>query len=366
MEDRHLPPPEGWSDELRLGLERLRDGEFGCAVRHFERAHDRAPDQPEVCFALGRERLRQDDPVAAEALLRTAWLGDPSLLSAAAALARCLAIHLGELDEADSVLSRAREQHGSLPLFDVVRAEILLDRGDIEQAKHAAEAALAAAGDESSTTARAARAALARVHNHDGIDDAEDGRLDAALFAFKRAAHNDPTWSSPLVNMGAVFVQLGKPARARSAFTAALDVEPDNPTAHLDLGLLARDAGDRETARSHLERAVELDPDSGAAAGALAGLRLLAGDIDSACALLSARLERDPDDAGAWHDLGVALAAADDRGGAESCFRQAMDLDPASANVCHQLAELLAREGRYVEAALLAERARQLEPAGTP
>src|SRR6185436_11385550 len=83
---------EPWRGELRRGLERLRDGEFADAEAHFARAHRMAPDRAEVCFALGRERLRRGDFDQAEVLLRQAWQLDPSLVSAAAFLARCLGV----------------------------------------------------------------------------------------------------------------------------------------------------------------------------------------------------------------------------------------------------------------------------------
>ncbi len=76
MEDSPQPLPEAWQLELRRGLNSLRAGEFERAESHFLRAHRWAPKIPEVCYALGRERLRHGDVEQAEELLRTAWEGD--------------------------------------------------------------------------------------------------------------------------------------------------------------------------------------------------------------------------------------------------------------------------------------------------
>src|SRR5512134_55902 len=72
---------EVWRVELTRGLRCLADGDIAGAEGHFERAHTAGQGRPEVCFALGRERLRQRRHDEAEALLRAAWKG--GLLAAA-------------------------------------------------------------------------------------------------------------------------------------------------------------------------------------------------------------------------------------------------------------------------------------------
>lgn len=362
MEERPQPLPEPWRHELRLGLQSLREGAYERAESHFARAYRHAPNRPEVCYALGRERIRQGRPADGAALLRAAWDADQSLVSAGAALARCLAIHQGQFDQAHGVLDQAAARHGALPLFDVIRSEILLEEGRTDEARGSAEAALAGAdGRSDDSTDAAARAALARVYNQEGIRQVDRGDADTALFSFKRAADYDPSWSSPHVNMGAAFITLGKRRRARVAFEAAIATDATNGLAHLHLGFLFRDDGQLDAARSHLERALEADPDLDAARAALGELLLSPGyeraDPDRACGLLSELLERNPSSPAAWVGLGAALVAVNDRRGAEDCFRQALEIDPEDVSACRGLADLLAREGRYLEAALLAQRA---------
>src|SRR5262245_42311924 len=82
---------EAWRVDLSRGLRCLAEGDLGRASELFGRAHARAPERPEVCFALGRERLRQGKVDEAETLLRTAWTADRSP-AAAAALARCIGL----------------------------------------------------------------------------------------------------------------------------------------------------------------------------------------------------------------------------------------------------------------------------------
>lgn len=358
MVDHSLQPVvEAWQQELHRGLEYLRAGELDDAEACFVRAHRINPDSPEVCYALGREHLRRGRAVEAEPLLRAAWDGDRTLLSAAATLARCVGLSLGRHAEAHAVLDQAAACAGSAALLHVVRSELYLAQDQLDRAREAAETALQAPGNVAA--AEAANAALARVCNREGILAIEAGAGDTALFLFKRAANLDPQWSSPHVNVGAAFARMGKRDQAWRAYERATRIDPDNPLAHLNVGLLLREAGDLDGARDALTRAVKLDPDSVGPLLALAEVYIDLDSGDMALALVSQALETNPDSADLWACLGAAFAAMDEREDAEACWRKALDLDPAHAAACAYLADLLTREARFLEAAILAERAQQ-------
>lgn len=341
---------------LQRGLEHLRAGELDLAGLCFERAHRLNPDCPEICYALGRERMRQGQAEIAEGFLRTAWEGDHSLISAAGTLARCLGLSLGRFDEAHAVLDEAAGIHGERAPLQVVRGELFVEQGLVEQARQCAEAALASA-DSSSLMHSAANAILARVYNSDGLAAADRDDRERALFLFKRAADLDPGWSSPHVNMGVIFVAMGKRERALRAYRQAVAIEPHCAVAQLDYGLLLRDLGDLDGACEALERAVECEPSAPAALAALAQTYLDAGATGDATELLERAVESDPSDTSLWTLLGVVLASAGDLGDAEACWRRAIDLEPDNREACARLADLLARQARFQEAAILAERA---------
>jgi len=227
-----------------------------------------------VLFALGRERLRENEIAEAEALLREAWQRDPTLLSAPCTLARCLGLHAGRGDEALEILeglsARPLGRQDSA-LVEVVRAEIYLELGRVALAREAADEALEYANPESYAE-RAACAALARVENLEGVELAEK-TPEAALFSFKRAADLDPDWSAPLVNMGAAFVKLGRLTRARTCYEMALGIDPDNPTAHANLGRWFAKTGKREQALHCFQAALRLDPRDAGTLAALAHVR---------------------------------------------------------------------------------------------
>ncbi len=315
-----------WQRELRRGLECLREGHYSRAETHFSRAHTLAPDCPDACYALGRERLRAGCLGDAELLLRRAWSLDTSLLSAACTLARCLGLQRGNYEAAFAVLDEARSHHPNDAAPRIVRSELLVEQGRLAEAEHEATAALEMV-ELRSSEADAARAVLARAVNHRGMELAARGDFEAALFAFRRASALDAAWAKPHANMGAAFVRLGRVQQARECYRRAIALEPDEAAVHFDLGVLLRQMDDSD-ARTELARAVDLDPSQ----------------------------------AVWWTELGCALADLNQREEAEACWRQALALNPQHAPACRRLADLLVREARYLEAAVLAQRAADLTP----
>jgi tetratricopeptide (TPR) repeat protein len=349
---------EPWRGELRRGLERLRDGEFADAEAHFARAHRMAPDRAEVCFALGRERLRQGDLDQAEVLLRQAWLRDPSLISAAAFLARCLGVERRDFAAAHAVLDDAFARHGRAAPLAVVAAEVLLEEGRVDDARELAEEVLAASPEGAR---EAARALLARVHNHEGLARAEAGEPEAALFAFRRAAALDEEWSAPICNLGAAFESIGRLERAKSAYQQALAIDPDSQVARFNLARLLHERGDPRGALAVLEGAPR-DAESAELVALRAELYLEDGDPEQAADILSDAVARAPGDPAAWVDLASGWLAIGDRVRAEDCLRIALELDPEHIAAKLRLADLLVRDGRYIEAAQLASQAEAASP----
>jgi tetratricopeptide (TPR) repeat protein len=350
---------EPWRGELRRGLERLRDGDFADAEAHFARAHRMAPDRAEVCFALGRERLRRGDLDQAEVLLRQAWMRDPSLVSAAAFLARCLGVERRQFAAAHAVLEEAFARHGRVAPLAVVAAEILLEEGRAPAARELAEEVLAGSPEGAR---EAARALLARVHNQEGLDRVAAGEPEAALFAFRRASALDEDWSAPACNLGAAFEAIGRLDRARAAYEQALAIDPDSQVARFNLARLLHERGDPRGALAVLE-GVAREPESADLIALRAELYVETGDPDHASEILSDAVARAPGDPVAWVDLASGWLAIGDRVRAEDCLRIALELDPEHIGAKLRLADLLVRDGRYIEAAQLASQAEAAGPA---
>src|SRR5262245_7592964 len=136
-----------WRVHLSRGVRALEAGNHDEAQAQFTEAYRRAPERAETCAALGREHMRRGQLDLAEPLLERARTLDPTLLSAAAALARLVGLGRGRLDEAHALLDQVTAQRGDEPTLLMVRGELYLESDHIDQARLAFEGALALGGD---------------------------------------------------------------------------------------------------------------------------------------------------------------------------------------------------------------------------
>ncbi len=349
-----------WRADVRLGLRKLAEGDFAQALALFEHAHRLAPTQPEVSFALGRERLRRGLTDEAEVLLRAAWTADPSLIAAGAALARLVGVVLHRVDDGKRIVEEALVGHPQEAALHVVLGEILLCDAQPDLACKALERARECAAD-SANVLGAVTTGLARAHNLIGIERERSGHAEESLFAFKRAADLDPEWSAPIVNMGAAFEKLGRNARARSCYERALGRDAENPVALFNLAQLFKRSGDVGRAEPLLRELLALEPLYPDAHRALAEILLASGRFAEASGVCQDWVTRFPRDPGSWYALGIVHNRLEDPS-AESDLRTALDRDPSHVGACIELASLLTRQGHYVEAAQIARRAHELDP----
>ncbi len=253
------PEKPVWLDLLKKGAQRLRVGDHDGARHFFLEAHALAPHEPLVALALGRERMRQGKYREAHELLRFAWEREPDFPPTGLTLARLLGIHMNRPEEAQAILERLG-QDGTVPWESIrlVRGEILLRGTDEPEAALQEFREVLERGDASFRLT--AREGVARAHNAVGLKLVRQGRHEEAVFAFKRAANEDPDWATPRVNLGAVFHRLGNTRRAHQEYRRALALEPDNPTAMLNLARLAAAGGNLRRAVRYYRRLLQFYP----------------------------------------------------------------------------------------------------------
>jgi tetratricopeptide (TPR) repeat protein len=121
-------------------------------------------------------------------------------------------------------------------------------------------------------------------------------------------------------------------AGARQDYEAALEINPDNPTALLRMGGIFLDAGDLHNARTYLHRSIEVH-DSGIARDLLGGNALLRGDYQEALKYYDELMETDwapGPNATALYGRGVARLRLNDEGG-RTDIQLAEETDPTVA-----------------------------------
>ena len=90
--------------------------------------------------------------------------------------------------------------------------------------------------------------------------DIEDGTLEEAIEAYRRALALDPTLADAHCNLGTAWYNRGDREAARASYEAALAQYPAHREANFNLANLLEEAGRREAAIHHYKRAVTADP----------------------------------------------------------------------------------------------------------
>jgi tetratricopeptide (TPR) repeat protein len=155
-------------------------------------------------------------------------------------------------------------------------------------------------------TSAATPTASATEHIDQGIEYAEQGRLDDAIAEFQKAIELEPDDPDAHHNLGTAYYERGRLDEAITELQAAIELEPGGADAHRNLGTVYGEQGKPEEAAAAYEKAIEMDPDFGEAYGDLAGTYTELGRVSEAVAAGEKAIELAPDYAMARNNLGFA------------------------------------------------------------
>jgi DNA-binding transcriptional MerR regulator len=93
-----------------------------------------------------------------------------------------------------------------------------------------------------------------------GLEHEENGDLEQAEHAYRRAAAMAPTDPSPHFNLGNVLLAGGRLEAAAERYSQAVALEPSHASAWFNLAHVQDSLGDRQSAMRYLRRAIAADP----------------------------------------------------------------------------------------------------------
>jgi len=151
-----------------------------------------------------------------------------------------------------------------------------------------------------------------------GIVLYEQGRLDSAEAAFRRAVSMAPHRPQTHTRLGDTLFDQQHPEQALGSYRRALEIDPDDAANHFNVGKTLEVMGNSNEAIAAYRRSLELNPQSAVAQQSLAGLLHQQGKSDEAVAVYQRWLAANPDDPIARHMVSaitgrdVAQRASDD------------------------------------------------------
>ena len=228
--------------------------------------------------------------------------------------------------------------------------------------------------------------------------DQTEGHFDDAIRRYQLARTLRPDYVATLVNLGNIFLELNHLEDARESFSAALEIDKNNPAANYGLGQVAVSKRNYAEAVDHFEKTLAQVPDANRVHYSLAmayrglghaekakahlaqqgsvGVRVADPLVDSLRDLITGErvylargkvafeakryadavtefrkaVASKPDSVTARINLGAALTQVGDVNGAVEQFEEALRLEPGRVNAHYNLAVLLARQNKHEQA----------------
>ena len=169
--------------------------------------------------------------------------------------------------------------------------------------------------------------------------------------------------AKPIVNLGAMRLADGDIDGAEVAFREAIEVDPENATAHGNLGYVLALTERHEEALEESERAIALDPQPSGPWAHRGMSQVALGQVNDGLSSLSRAVRLDPENYHAWNAMGriyLALGRAQD---AELAWASGVAARPDEVDLLVSLAVSLGAQDRLGEAISVLHRATTAEPA---
>jgi tetratricopeptide (TPR) repeat protein len=177
-----------------------------------------------------------------------------------------------------------------------------------------------------------------------------------------RAVEIEPNDPSAHLSLGVALADMGKTDEAIAQYRKALQIKPDFAKAVYNLGLVFDKQGRLDEAIAEYREAIRIDGNHAQIHTSLGYALYRLGRRDEAIAEYRQALEIDPNSAEAYYNLGNVLLEERKIDDAISNFREAVRLQPASAEARGNLGNALSAQGKLDEAIAEYQEALRLKP----
>ncbi len=188
-----------------------------------------------------------------------------------------------------------------------------------------------------------------------GVKEAQEERYTAAIEAINKALKLDPRLPSAYYNLGFIYHQMGKPAKAVGYYYEALKLDPSDIQAQRGLGLAYAAQNKWQQAAAVFADLLRKQPDDAEAALQLGAAYLRLEQSAKAIAPLQQATKLRADDPLAHLYLAQALTLTDRLAEAELHLLKARKLKPDSEQIKRELLRFYVESGRFLSAEPLAK-----------
>ncbi len=253
--------PESSIGPYWLGVNLYRQGDYPGAIEQLRTAYQRNPE-PRVSASLLDALIRAEDWSEANDLAEE-QIAEAEAPARALGWAYKAGIYRarGELDLAAEAYQKAMEEQPERLAYALAAADLLIDVGELEQAKLILDTAAQQAPEN--RVLRFKRGYLAQLMGETGI---------AAQY-YRDLLSDFPSWALVMVNLSELLgATEGSRTEALEMAGRAAELTPGWDEAHWNLAQRAMEAGKEDQARQSALRVVEISPEHGRAVALIARL----------------------------------------------------------------------------------------------
>jgi len=184
---------------------------------------------------------------------------------------------------------------------------------------------------------------------NDGLQLHQQGRIDDAIAAFRKAIAVNPNHPLAYGNLGAILNDRGQSEESVALCQKAVALDPSLSLAHNNLGLALTKLKRPEEAIAAFSRAVAAEPANTGAMNNMTTPLLELGRLAEAEAATRKAIALNPGHAKSYSNLGTVLEAAGRMEEAAAAYRQAVALAPDLAPAHKYLGMILLMLGQFAE-----------------
>lgn len=186
------------------------------------------------------------------------------------------------------------------------------------------------------------------------------------IIGYEAAIDIDPNNSSAHNDAALLCLELGRYQEVIAHFEVSLSLNPDSAVPHFNLGTALMVAGRFEEAVAQFQEALRSSPNYAVAHNNLGKVLLSLGRIDEALDHHREALRLAPNSPAAHNNLGIVLMRRRDTDEALLHFRDALRIEPDSADTHYNIGHALKWRGELIEAVGHFRQAIRLKPDGVP
>jgi rhomboid protease GluP len=202
----------------------------------------------------------------------------------------------------------------------------------------------------------------AALANDLGTSYLDAGRIEEAIATFQRAVALDPQLYEPQRNLAIAFTLAGRSAEATDAFRIARQMEPGDVSLYIVSSQLLMDAGRVDEAFSVLEEALTWAPESAPVEGQMGLVRLRRGETGLALEAFRKATALEPDNPEYHNRLALGLSRAREGDCGLEAIAKALELLPNAPHLLDTLGTVRLARGEPLDAIVAYRRAVALEP----